>query len=97
MIVSSLAKLATVFELEVCECSEPARYLYVTGLGIYRQMIDVSGEPILRISQVERALSNSDSNFKELQRQIRLLSGHAHIDIINNYRSEDRGIVSLAV
>jgi hypothetical protein len=96
-LVSSLAKLTNIFELETTECYEPARYLFVSGLGIHRQMIDHAGEILVRISSIESAVVNSASDFRELQRQLRLLSGQAHLDIIDSYRNDDQGVVSLAV
>jgi PHD/YefM family antitoxin component YafN of YafNO toxin-antitoxin module len=60
-------------------------------------MIDQAGEILVRISTIESAVVNSASDFRELQRQLRLLSGQAHLDIIDSYRNDDQGVVSLAV
>ncbi len=60
-------------------------------------MIDQAGEILVRISSIESAVVNSASDFRELQRQLRLLSGQAHLDIIDSYRNDDQGVVSLAV
>lgn len=97
VLVSNLAKLTNLFELETSDCDEPSRYLFVSGLGIHRQMIDQAGEALVRISSIEAAILNSAANPMELPRQLRLLSGQAHLDIIDSYRSDEEGILGLAV
>jgi hypothetical protein len=60
-------------------------------------MIDQAGEAVVRISSIEAAILNSAANPMELLRQLRLLSGQAHLDIIDSYRSDEQGILGLAV
>jgi hypothetical protein len=66
--------------------AESERFLIHPRLGIQRQSIDASGEPVLRIGQLNSFLAKSDGNLAEFQRLIRLAEGQAWLDLFEPLR-----------
>lgn len=81
-ITSQLAKTGCVFEVE----GDSERFLHHPGLGIKRQQLDEAGEVLIRFGQLQKELGESNGNFQELQRRLRLLEGQPWLDLLEPYR-----------
>lgn len=97
-LASELSSEGVICELEVLGV-EPARYLIHPRLGIHRQIIDASGEPVLRFGQINSFLLRSQGNLSEFGRLIRMAEGQAWLDVFEPLRviPEDVRILPRAV
>lgn len=80
----------------ICEIesrgTEDERYLVHPRLGIHRQGIDASGEPVIRIGQIHSFLTQSQGNMAEFARQLRIAEGQAWFDIFEPLRLFPEGV-----
>ncbi|MDG2497043.1 MAG: DUF3145 family protein [Aquiluna sp.] len=93
-LASALAKVRVIAEIESSGV-EAERYLIHPGLGIHRQALDSMGEPVIRHAQVDALLKKSKSSLAEFQRELRLVSGQAWLDLIDPLRAPIEGVVYL--
>ena len=66
--------------------SEPCLILGHPGLGLKRLAIDLSGEIVIRVGQLERLIDEAGGSHSELQRLTRLEKGTAWLDLLEPYR-----------
>ena len=84
-LASELSSEGIICELEVLG-AEPERFLIHPRLGVHRQNIDASGEPVLRIGQINSFLTRSKGNLSEFGRLIRMAEGQAWLDVFEPLR-----------
>ena len=84
-LASDLSRLPIVFEI-VQTGKEGAIYLNHPGLGLKRIALDLAGEPVIRVGQLESFLEVSGGNMSELKRLIRIASGTMWFDLLEPYR-----------
>jgi hypothetical protein len=93
--VSSLAvqlsRNATALEI-VHQDTESSLFMFHTGLGIKRVLLDGAGEVVMRAGQIERLMTLAAGNMREFQRLIRLEQGQLWMDVLEPLR---RGLVNL--
>ncbi len=82
---SLLSKLGVVFEIYQ-NSHEPCLLVGHPGLGLKRLAIDLSGEIVLRIGQLERLIREAEGNHKELERLLRFETGTPWLDLLEPYR-----------
>ena len=93
--VSNLAlQLArTVTALEILhQDTESSLFLFHSGLGIKRVVVDGAGEVVIRAGQIERLMTLAAGNMQEFQRLMRLEQGQLWMDLLEPLR---RGLVNL--
>ena len=84
-LASRLARHGVIFEI-THRSQEPCLILCHPGLGLKRLAIDLSGEVVLRVGQLERLVRESAGSSRELERLIRLETGTAWLDLLEPYR-----------
>ena len=80
-----LSKLGVVFEIYQSS-QEPCLLVGHPCLGLKRLAIDLSGETVIRIGQLERLIREAEGNHKELERLLRVETGTAWLDLLEPYR-----------
>jgi len=93
-LASWLSKHGVVFEI-THRSQEPCLILCHPGLGLKRLAIDLSGEIVLRVGQLERLVRESAGNSRELERLIRLQTGTAWLDLLEPYRQSSSRVREL--
>ena len=91
---SLLSKLGVVFEIYQSS-QEPCLLVGHPGLGLKRLAIDLSGEIVIRIGQLERLIREAEGNHKELERLLRVETGTAWLDLLEPYRIASSRVTQL--
>ncbi len=90
-LASALFKTQVTAEIEVCG-PDSARLLIHPNLGIHSQAIDSMGEAVIRGTQVSAMLARSNGSIAEFERQMRLATGQAWLDLLDPLRVPIEGV-----
>lgn len=97
VIASALRHFPIWFELEASGRSEISRYLHVPMLGLHRQDLDEFGEVLVRQGAIEEAVYLAKGNGKELERELRKLTGQNHMDLLRQFEIDEIRVIPRAV
>lgn len=87
-LASELSRLGIAFEI-LNHSQESSLILCHPGLGLKRLAIDLSGEVVLRVGQMERIIREAEGSSRELERLLRVETGTAWFDLLEPYRQSN--------
>lgn len=97
LIASALRHFPIWFELEARGRGEFSRYLFAPMLGLHRQDLDEFGEVLVRQGTIEEAVYRAKGNGKELERELRKLTGQNHMDLLQQFEIDELRVIPRAV